>query len=191
MASQSPPTREGLTFSKVSRFLTLPFFPSKSKPYLAVKKFEDINPESLFKDGVKGLLLDADGTLGTHKTERFPQSSVDHVKLLKASGLRIAIFTNSIESRFQQFEGIPVVKDVAAKPDKSAFITAAKHFLEINDPQTVCMVGDSFITDGGAVETGMRFIYVDPIPGKENIFHRFTRKIAFWIAKIYFPDRFK
>lgn len=60
--------REGLKWVKIKRFLTLPFSPKRLKTYKAVKRFEDVPIEDLTADRIKGVLLDADGTLGPHHT---------------------------------------------------------------------------------------------------------------------------
>jgi HAD superfamily phosphatase (TIGR01668 family) len=182
--------REGLKWSKVIRFIVLPFSPSRLKVYMALKRFEHLSVEALINDGVKGVLLDADGTLGTHHTKVFPQASVDTVQKIVASGIKVAIFTNSTEDRFSQFENIPVVSDAMAKPDPLGFKQAMENYLHLSDPENVCMVGDSFITDGGAVDANMRFIHVLPVKGRENWFHKATRYIAYSCARFYYGGVF-
>lgn len=178
-------SREGLKWSKVLRFIALPFSPSRLNVYKALRRFEDIPVEKLIEDGIKGVLLDADGTLGTHHTRIFPQTSVDTVRKIVAVGIKVAIFTNSTEDRFQQFEDIPVVSDSMAKPDPRGFKQAMQNYLHLSDPKNVCMIGDNFITDGGAVDAGMKFIHITPVPGKENWFHKATRYMAYSCARFH------
>ncbi len=184
-------SRDGLTLPKVLRFLSLPFFPSHLKTYLAVQRFEDIQPEVLLADGVQGILIDADGTLCPHNNEHFSESVVNHVGRMLKSGLKTAIYTNASESRFRQFPNIPVVTDVHAKPDRRGFEAAMRNYLNIEDPSTVCMIGDNYLTDGGAISAGMRFIHVQPIQGNESAIHRMTRKLALLCAHYYFPSTFR
>ena len=184
-------SRERLTLAKVLRFLTLPFCPSQLQTYLAVLRFEDIDPKRLLSDGVRGVLIDVDGTLGPHKTEYFPESAVRHVRHMVASGLKAAIYTNASESRLRQFAGVPVVTDVHPKPDCRGFSAAMKNYLNLDDPSQVCMIGDSYITDGGAITAGMRFIHVQPIEGGETIVHRIARKLALFCAQWYSPLAFR
>jgi len=183
--------REGLTGAKISRFLLLPFQPNYLKAYLAVKQFEDISINRLLKDGVEGVLLDADGTLGPHHTRHYPESVVVHVRNMVEKGLRVAIYTNSSNKLFHQFSGIEIVREAYPKPDPRGFAIAMKNHLRLDDPSTVCMVGDNFVTDGGAISAGMRFIYVQPVKGGENIGHSFTRYMGALCARIYFGDLFK
>lgn len=183
-------SREGLTSAKFVRFISLPFKPRVLKTYLAVKRFEDIPIDRLLNDGVEGVLLDADGTMGTHHARRYPQSVVDHVFRMADKGLKAAIYTNSDTQRFQQFQGIEVVREAYAKPDPRGFTTAMKKRLGLGDPSKVCMIGDNFITDGGAVAAGMRFIYVQPIEGSEGFAHAFTRYLGVLCARFYHGDLF-
>lgn len=188
MAPSTTPSsapREGLKWVKIKRFLTLPFSPKSLKTYRAVKQFEDISVEELVADGIKGVLLDADGTLGPHHARMFSESIRSHVEEMVARGLRVAIYTNAMEDRFAAFEGVAIVTNVPPKPDPRGFEIALKQYLQLDDPETVCMIGDNYITDGGAIDAGMRFIHVQPLPGPENPFHRLTRFVAYLFARLY------
>ncbi len=184
-STPSSAPREGLKWVKIRRFITLPFSPKSLRTYRAVKRFEDVPIDHLISDGIKGVLLDADGTLGPHHTRVFSESVRDHIAKMLASDLRVAIYTNALEDRFETFEGVAIVTDVPPKPDPRGFGIAMKKYLQLDDPATVCMIGDNYITDGGAIDAGMRFIHVQPVPGPENPFHRATRFIAYLFARLY------
>ena len=177
--------REGLTWPKVIRFLSLPFCPVRLETLFAVRRFEEIPPARLLAEGIQGVLLDADGTLGPDQVRTFPESSVQHVLKLQQSGLRVGIFTNADESRFGQFEGVIAAKKVSAKPDVKGFFEAMKQTLELDNPSRVCMVGDNYVTDGGAVDAGMMFVYVKPIEGRESVVNRWLKKWGCFWAKIH------
>ena len=179
--------REGLKWVKIRRFLTLPFSPKSLSTYMAVKRFEDVPIDRLTTDGIQGILLDADGTLGPHHTRVFSEPVRNHVAQMITAGLRVAIYTNAMEDRFESFEGVTIVTDVPPKPDPRGFEIAMKKYLQLDDPAAVCMIGDNYITDGGAIDAGMRFIHVQPVPGPEKFFHRATRALACRIARWYFP----
>lgn len=187
---KTPALREGLTRAKVLRFLSLPFRPRLLKPYLAVDRFIDIPVDRLQADGIRGVLLDADGTLCSHHAREFSDEVLRHIEKMTGCGLKIAIYTNAFEDRFQQFSGVAVVTDVEAKPDRRGFETAMREFLGLDDPSSVCMIGDNFITDGGACAAGMHFIHVHPIEGNEPVFHALTRRMALSCARFYFPKAF-
>ena len=191
LTSNPPTTREGITFAKLFQLFTLPFSPKKMQTYLAVKSVLDLDPDKLLADGIKGVLLDADGTLGPDKCREFPEPIISHITKMKASGLKIAIFTNASEDRFHQFSDIPIVTEVHPKPDPRGFQIAMKQYLKLDDPREVAMVGDNYVTDGGAIALGMRFVYVDPIVGNEKWAHRASRQFAYYCARFYHPKTFR
>ncbi|NIQ03511.1 MAG: HAD hydrolase-like protein [Nitrospinaceae bacterium] len=188
-----PPSnpREGLHWVKIWRFLALPFSPEALRTYLAVRRFEHIPVDRLIEDGIQGVLVDADGTLGPHHATEFPESARHHLQKMIQAGLRVAVYTNADEARFDGFEGVSVVTDVPPKPDVRGFEIAMEKYLELENPAAVCMIGDNYITDGGAIDAGMRFIHVRPVPGGENPFHRLTRFIAYLLARLYTPQSFR
>ncbi|MFT4577424.1 MAG: putative HAD superfamily phosphohydrolase YqeG [Nitrospinales bacterium] len=179
--------REGLTGAKISRFLSIPFQPSRLSTYISVKRFEEVPLDILSQDGIQGVLLDADGTLGPHHTRSFESSVLVHVQVMLQQGLRVAIYTNAAEDRFQIFEelGVKIVSNVPPKPDSAGFETAMKEFLGLSDPSKICMIGDNYITDGGAIDAGMRFIHVQPVMGNEPLIHATTRYLAYLCARIH------
>jgi uncharacterized protein len=181
-------TREGLTLAKVSRFIALPFSPSRLNTFMQVKQFEEISIKQLLAQGLQGILIDADGTLAPHYAREFNISVIDHVRDMLKNGLKVAIYTNAFEDRFEAFQemGVKIVSNVPAKPDPLGFQIAMTDFLHLDDPAKVCMIGDSYITDGGAIDAGMLFIHVQPIKGNEHFFHSTTRLFAYICAKIYF-----
>ena len=183
-------SREGLTLAKILHFLLMPFRPALLQTYMAVDRFIEVPINQLKVDGIQGVLIDTDGTLGPHHTHNFPHEVVEHVNKMVNNGLKVAIYTNAFEDRFYQFQNITVVTDVPPKPDRRGFEKAMKNFLRLDDPNAVCMIGDNFITDGGARLAGMRFIYISPVEGKEPFFQAFTRKLAFRCARLYFPRSF-
>lgn len=181
------PGREGLTWAKTRRFVSLPFQPSRLSTYLSVKKFEEIPIDVLLKDGIEGMLLDADGTLGPHRARDFEAPVLGHTRKMLQQGMRVAIYTNAAEDRFQPFEelGVKVVNHAPPKPDRAGFETAMKKFLELDNPLKVCMVGDNYVTDGGAVDAGMRFIHIQPVPGNEPFAHALARRLGCLCARAY------
>jgi uncharacterized protein len=187
------PEREGFTWAKVTRFLSLPFCPSRLSTFLYVKKFEDVPIARLLAQGIEGILLDADGTLGPHHAREFSLSVQDHVRALLAKGFRVAIYTNACEDRFQPFQemGVKIVTHVPAKPDLLGFQIAMTEFLQLQDPAKVCMIGDNYVTDGGAIDAGMHFIHVRPLKGNEPLFHSATRYFAYFCGKIYNQNTIK
>ena len=182
--------RDRLTFAKTLHFLLMPFRPNLLKTYMAVDHFIEVPVAQLKVDGIQGVLIDADGTLGQHNARNFSLEVVEHIDQMVNHGLKVAIYTNASENRFHQFKGVNVVTNVPPKPDKCGFEQAMKDFLYLDDPEVVCMIGENFLTDGGARLAGMHFIHVRPIKGNESFIHSFTRKIALKVAQFYFPRSF-
>ncbi len=170
--------RSGLKWGKLKRFFSLLIRPHSMITYLSVSRFEDVPIDRLKSDGILGVLIDADGTLGPDHAREYNNDVVAHALKMKDSGLKIAIYTNAREDRFHQFPGIPVVSEVPAKPDPEGFLLAMTRFLKLDNPQQVCMIGDNYLTDGGAADAGMHFLYVEPIPGPEKFIHKWTRDLA-------------
>ena len=183
-------TRDGLTLAKIIYFLLMPFRPNLLKTYMAVDRFVEVPIDQLKVDGIKGILIDVDGTLGPHHARKFSSEVVEHISKMVDHGLKVAIYTNAFEDRFHQFKGINVVTNVLPKPDKRGFEKAMTDFLGLDDPSVVCMIGDNFLTDGGARLAGMHFVHIRPIRGDESFIHSFTRKLAFKVAQFYFPNSF-
>jgi len=154
---------------------------------MQVKRFEEISIDKLLAKGIAGVLLDADGTLGPHHAREYSLTVTHHIRAMLEKGLKIAIYTNAWEDRFQAFQkmGVTVVTNVPAKPDPHGFQTAMTDFLQLQDPAKVCMIGDNYVTDGGAIDAGMHFIHVQPIKGKEPFLHSATRFFAYLCAKLY------
>lgn len=184
---KNPSLREGLTWAKFIRFLALPFSPSRLSTFMQVKKFEEVSIERLLERGLEGVLIDADGTLAPHHAREFNLPVRDHVRAMLEKGLKVAIYTNAFEDRFEAFQemGVKVVSNVPAKPDPRGFQAAMTDFLHLDDPAKVCMIGDSYVTDGGAIDAGMLFIHVEPVKGNEPVMHSATRLFAYLCAKIY------
>jgi uncharacterized protein len=178
-------TREGLTLYKFWRFISLPFSPSKVKTWFAVKNFVDISPTRLMSAGIQGILLDADGVLGPNGTQDFEEPIKRHVQSFLNQGIRVAIYTNAREDRFDQFKDVEIVTNVQAKPNPQGFKKAIIDFLKLEDHKKVCMIGDNYITDGGAIELGIPFIYVSPLQGNERLYHRLTRYYGYFWARLY------
>jgi uncharacterized protein len=183
----TPPEREGLTWAKISRFLSLPFCPARMDTLMQVKKFEDVPIDRLLEEGIEGVLLDADGTLGPHHAKEYNLSVLGHVQAMLGKGLKVAIFTNAWEDRFHSFQemGVTVVNNVPAKPDPRGFHIAMTKFLQLEDPVKVCMIGDNYVTDGGAIDAGMQFVHVQPVKGNEPFLHSATRFFGYLCAKMY------
>ena len=95
--------RDSLTLAKTLYFLSMPFRPNLLKTYMAVDRFVEVPIDQLKVDGIKGILIDVDGTLGPHHARKFSSEVVAHINKMVDHGLKVAIYTNAFENRFHQF----------------------------------------------------------------------------------------
>jgi hypothetical protein len=176
--------RSGLGLGKIWRLLMLPWRPSLTRTLMVIDRIEDLTPEPLLAAGMRGVLLDADGTLAPHHDRDFNPSVIAAVARLRDAGLEVAIYTNASDAEVFGALGVPLATGLPAKPSRAGF-RAAMAVLGLSDPAQVAMVGDSYITDGGAVEAGLHFIYCRPIPGHEPLGHKAMRGLSAAIARVW------
>ena len=112
MSKTNTGSREGLTWAKVSRFLSLIFQPSRLTTYLSAKRFEEIPLNILLQDRMQGILIDADGTMGPHHTSEFDTSILEHVqKMLQKGKNRLKNF-NNIKWKMSSAEYLPFEDEI-------------------------------------------------------------------------------
>ena len=107
--SKGPSLREGLTWAKFLRFIALPFSPSRLNTFMQVNKFEEVSIKRLLEQGLKGVLIDADGTLVSHHARKFNSSVLEHVRIMLENGLKVAIYTNAYEDKNESHIFVPSV----------------------------------------------------------------------------------
>lgn len=175
--------REGVNLDKIGFALKLPFKPSLTKTLFDLERFEDLDVESL-RNKTHGLVLDVDGTLVPHHSNDFQPTVVKKLYEIRQA-FKVCVFSNNADER-EIFKGlkIPVVKHAAPKPHPAGFHRAAYYYLGL-PPEKCTMLGDNPLTDGGARQTGMQFILVDPIPGKEGLSHKLTRSYGRTVKKLH------
>lgn len=120
---------------------------SKLIPDYVFDKIYDITPSLLLSHGVRGVLIDLDGTMVSHKTALPPESLLPFVQALQEAGMKVLVFSNNREVRVRKFcdaLGVDFISR-AGKPFLSGFHQAAK---QIGVPLTECaVVGDQIFTD--------------------------------------------
>ncbi len=122
---------------------------SKLVPDYVFDSIYEINPEFLIEKGVRGVLIDLDGTLAPKKS-KFPQKPVllsEFLKRLKERGLSVLIFSNNHARRVSRF-----CKELdteflywAVKPTLIGFKRALKR-LPLK-PKELAVIGDQIFTD--------------------------------------------
>ncbi len=140
-----------------------------------------IDFESLYKEGVRGLIFDIDNTLVPHGAPA-DERAIKLFERLKNIGFRCCLISNNKEPRVAMFNE-PIQVDYvydAHKPSTKNY----KKAMEImgTDRSDTVFIGDQLFTDvWGAKRTGIQSILVKPIHPKEEIqivLKRFLEKIV-------------
>lgn len=163
-----------------TKLLTTPYY---TRTIRDLQKFEDLQVEEFRRFG-GGLVLDVHGTLLGYGSGAFAPAVVEKLREIRAR-LQVCVLPDHDEeySIFQELR-IPVAKYSAPKPDPAAFERAAHNYLNLK-PEQCIMVGDNLLTDGGAKQTGMGMILVDPLPGSEGLGYKMGRGYARAVKKLH------
>jgi len=166
-------SREGLTGEKVKQLGRL-FVPSLNHAIAKVSSFSVIDISrinELLGTNFKGVILDIDECVAPHHGEVL-QENVDAMIEMVNQGVKIVIFSNMKASEryspliqtVQEATGyeIKVIMSRYAKPDPRGFKECVDE-LGLTDEEEALMIGDNFVTDGGAIKAGVPFVKVRPI----------------------------
>ncbi|WP_249871030.1 YqeG family HAD IIIA-type phosphatase [Oceanobacillus saliphilus] len=143
-----------------------------------VKSVFDIQPETLKKRGIKGIITDLDNTLVAWDVKDATPEVIQWFKLMKDHDIKVTIISNNSQERVSVFSeplGTPFVYS-ARKPLSRAFRTVAKE-MELKKDEVV-VIGDQLLTDvlGGNI-AGFFTVLVVPIVQTDGKITRFNRKI--------------
>lgn len=120
---------------------------SKLIPDLVFGSVYDISPQLLRDHGVRGALIDLDGTMASHRTALPPETLASFVNALRSAGLRVLVVSNNREARVSRFckaLGIDFISR-AGKPFQRGFRRAAARLgLELHE---LAVIGDQIFTD--------------------------------------------
>ena len=138
--------------------------------------------QSLYEEGVRGLIFDIDNTLVPHGAPADVRS-IELLDRLREMGFRICLLSNNDEARVELFNKdvhVHAIPD-AHKPSPKNYRRAAR-LMEVSPEQTV-FIGDQIFTDiYGAKRAGIRNILVEPIRPKEEeiqiILKRYLERIV-------------
>ncbi len=140
------------------------FFPDET-----VSSTYEIDFESLYEEGFRGILFDIDNTLVEHGMDASSQA-VELFDRLKKIGFECCLISNNKKKRVSSFNqqiGAHMVFD-AHKPSRKNYFYAME--LMGTDKDNTLFVGDQLFTDiWGAKRSGIRNILVKPISKKEEI----------------------
>ena len=148
----------------------------------------DIDFESLYEAGYRGIIFDIDNTLVPHGAKADERAKALFEKL-KSLGFTCCLLSNNKEARVKMFNDDVQVQYIydAHKPSVRNYQRAMK-FMHTDKKNTI-FVGDQIFTDiYGANRAGIRTILVQPIHPKEEIqivLKRYLEKIVlfFYLRK--------
>ena len=131
----------------------------------------EINFETLFERGIRGLIFDIDNTLVKDGVRVPDQENLELFEKLKSMGYKMALLSNNSKNRVDAYsEGLMFFsKHRSNKPSRRGYRQAIES-LGLKNSQ-VAMVGDQIYTDvWGANRAGLMSILVRPHNPKETLF---------------------
>ncbi len=159
-------------------------------PKKYINRITDIDLQFLKDNNIKGLILDVDNTLIDYDKKIL--DGVDKwVEEMKNNNIKLCILsnTNKIEkvTRVAKYLDLKFI-NFAKKPSKSAF-NRAKKLLEIDENETIGVVGDQVFTDVfGGNRMNMFTILTKPIDERDILITRFKRPFEKIVIKKYLKE---
>ncbi|CAM2834424.1 YqeG family HAD IIIA-type phosphatase [Paenibacillus sediminis] len=148
-------------------------------PKLRVETVFDIDLESLYAKGYRGIITDLDNTLVGAKVPSATPELIAWFTKVKESGFKLVIVSNNKLERVSAFAGPHNIEFVhkARKPSNAPFHRAMK-MMGLSPEQTI-VVGDQMLTDVlGGNRLGLYTVLVQPIAlHEEGIGTRFNRRV--------------
>lgn len=137
-------------------------------PKMYVSSVTHIEPEGLYKRGIRCVLFDLDNTVVPRDEDDLPPEVAGWINKLIAQGIKVCVVSNNGPERINRVAGIEEIPSVcrAVKPLKQPF-RRAMNMLGVT-PEETAVVGDQIFTDIlGGNRLGLFTILVVPMPGKE------------------------
>ena len=155
-----------------------------------VESAYDIDYESLYKKGWRGVIFDIDNTLVPHGAPADERAAALFARLHKI-GFRTVLLSNNKEPRVKMFnDGVGseyIFK--AGKPGREGYEKAMR--LMGTKPEHTMFVGDQLFTDiWGAKKTGIKTWLVKPIHPKEEIQIVLKRRLE-WIVLFFYHRKLR
>lgn len=140
------------------------------QPDIFVKSIFTLDIHWLKERGIKGVLLDIDNTLITHKQKIPDEKVVELIKLFQENGIQVAIVSNATKRRVDVFnENLGLYAHYRAfKPSNRGFLKAMSKLKLI--PEETAVIGDQLFTDiRGGNRLGLTTVLVEPLDENEPI----------------------
>jgi HAD superfamily phosphatase (TIGR01668 family) len=154
------------------------------QPDLFVRSIFSLDINWLKDRGIKGVLLDIDNTLITHKQKIPDEKVIELIKYFQENGIQTAIVSNATKRRVEVFNkklGLYATYR-SFKPSKRGFYKAMSKLGLI--PSETAVIGDQLFTDiRGGNRLGLTTILVEPLDVNEPITVRLKRFLEKIIVK--------
>ena len=155
-------------------------------PDFRFEKFNDVTPEFLCANGIKGVILDIDNTLEPYENEKPGEHVIAWISSLSAVGIKTAIVSNNNRARVELFNAelrMPAYSK-AGKPFKKNLLKAMCDMSTTTD--NTLLIGDQVFTDvWGAHNAGIKAVLVPPIKDRTDPFTKFKRLLEKPFLKRY------
>ncbi len=155
------------------------------QPDLFVKSIFSLDINWLKNKGIKGVLLDIDNTLITHKQKIPDDKVISLIKYFQENNIQTAIVSNATKRRVEVFNeklGL-YARYRSFKPSKRGFLKAMTKLKLI--PEETAVIGDQLFTDiRGGNRIGLTTILVEPLDVDEPV----TVRIKRFLEKILIKD---
>lgn len=150
----------------------------------------DIDFETLYREGFRGVIFDIDNTLVPHGAPADARS-IALFERLKSIGFESVLLSNNKEPRVKMFNDKVHTHYIfkAGKPGKKGYLRAMD--LMNTKPDTTLFVGDQLFTDvWGAKRAGILTYLVKPIHPKEEIQIVLKRRLE-WVVLFFYRRSLK
>ncbi|NLN64081.1 MAG: YqeG family HAD IIIA-type phosphatase [Clostridiaceae bacterium] len=148
------------------------------QPDLFVKSIFTFDVCWLKERGIKGVLLDIDNTLITHKQKVPDEKVVELIKFFQKNDIQVALVSNATKKRvgvFNEKLGL-YARYRSFKPSKKGFLQAMEKLNLI--PEETAVIGDQLFTDiCGGNKIGLTTILVEPLDVDEPLTIQIKRVI--------------
>lgn len=159
-------------------------------PDVYVNSTYEIDFETLYEKGFRGIIFDIDNTLVPHGAPA-DKRSIALFERLRRIGFESVLLSNNKEPRVKMFNDKVHSQYLykAGKPARKGYLAAME--LMGTTPDTTLFVGDQLFTDvWGAKRTGILTYLVKPIHPKEEIQIVLKRRLE-WIVLFFYKRSLK
>ena len=153
-------------------------------PTIRIDSAYDVNYESLYSKGIRGIIFDIDNTLVKHGHPA-DDKSIKLFNYIHSLGIKTCLLSNNKKPRVEPFASAINSLYIynAGKPSTKGYFAAMDNMQ--TDRHSTIFIGDQIFTDiWGANRAGIKTILVAPINPKEElqiVLKRIPEKLILWL----------